>query len=194
MINKPFLTLLSCFLLFINTLSGQVKEKTNYLPDYIKLQFAGNIGFLSGGIGYQFFNQALYIEVLYGHVPKSISKSDKIRTISLKNTVPLYWLNKGATSISPIAGFTISMESGNVSFIQLPDIYPKGYYSPNGIYSTVYLGAMVHQDFNSKRFPRGLDFYMELGTVDAYLWYKLNERSVPLRDILSSSIGINFYF
>ncbi len=193
---RSYFNIILSMLLLFQALSGfgQEQKTSEFIPKYAKIQFAGNIGFLSGGLGFHFFDGLLYSEVLYGHVPKKISKADKIRTISLKNTFPLLWYKKGNTSISPIAGFTISLESGNSTFIQLPDIYPKGYYSPNGIYSTLYVGGMIHRDFSKSKFPKGMDFYMELGTVDSYFWYKVNEKNVAWKDILSSSIGINFYF
>ncbi|MCK5029563.1 MAG: hypothetical protein KAR57_08010, partial [Bacteroidales bacterium] len=41
-----------------------------FLPDYVKLQFAGGIGFLSTGIGYTFFDHRLDVSFFYGYVPE----------------------------------------------------------------------------------------------------------------------------
>lgn len=50
-------------LLFFTNASAQdstiVKKSAWYVPDYAKLQFAGNIGFFSVGIGYKFLSDHL---------------------------------------------------------------------------------------------------------------------------------------
>lgn len=71
-------------------IQDKAKEKAWYEPDYAKMQFAGNLGVLSVGVGYQLFNKVVYTELLYGYVPVSISKANEIHLISIKNTFPLY--------------------------------------------------------------------------------------------------------
>jgi len=172
----------------------KTKDKLWYVPDYVKTQFAGNLGVLSVGVGYQFFNSLLYTELIYGYVPVAISKSNEIHLISLKNTFPLFRKKIGNYTVSPIAGFTGSLETGNNSFLILPDKYPKGYYVPSAIHFTLFIGTLVHKDFvNSKRI-KGIDFYYELGTVETYLWSAITSKEVALKDVFSSAIGINIYF
>jgi hypothetical protein len=139
--------------------STSVKVKSWYIPDYATVQFAGNIGFFSVGIGYQLFNDHLYSELLYGYVPPAISKAEQIHTITLKNTFPLYTKKFSTFSLSPIAGLTASYETGNNSFVVLPDKYPKGYYYPNAFHLTLFVGAKVHKDFTNQQIIKGADFY-----------------------------------
>ncbi len=54
-----------------------IQDKSWYTPDYVKMQFAGNIGFLSVGAGYQLFNDLLYTELLYGFCSQIYFKSRK---------------------------------------------------------------------------------------------------------------------
>ncbi|MFQ3297768.1 MAG: hypothetical protein ACI921_001761, partial [Polaribacter sp.] len=93
-------------------IQDKAKEKAWYEPDYAKMQFAGNLGVLSVGVGYQLFNKVVYTELLYGYVPVSISKANEIHLISIKNTFPLYRKKIGNYTVSPIAGFTGSLETG----------------------------------------------------------------------------------
>ena len=198
---KKILVLLISFIFFVNTsaqdtilVKDKTKDKLWYVPDYVKTQFAGNLGVLSVGVGYQFFNSLLYTELIYGYVPVAISKSNEIHLISLKNTFPLFRKKIGNYTVSPIAGFTGSLETGNNSFLILPDKYPKGYYVPSAIHFTLFIGTLVHKDFvNSKRI-KGIDFYYELGTVETYLWSAITSKEVALKDVFSSAIGINIYF
>jgi hypothetical protein len=126
--------------------STLTKDKTWYLLDYAKVQFAGNIGFFSVGFGYQFLNNQLYSELLYDYVPASISKAEKIHTITIKNAFPIFTKKINKITLSPITGFTVSYETGNNSFLKLPDKYPKGYYSTNAFHTTLFIGAEIHKD------------------------------------------------
>jgi len=170
-----------------------IKEKSWYVPDYAKLQFAGNIGFLSFGIGYELFNNRLQSDILYGYVPYSIGGAT-IHTISQKNTFVLYEYERSRYIISPTAGFSTNFETGNNSFLILPDKYPKGYYVSNAIHFTLFIGGKIHKTLAQQSKIKGLDFYVELGTVDNYLWYKILSKEVKMKDISSLALGMNAFF
>jgi hypothetical protein len=172
----------------------KAKEKAWYIPDYVKMQFAGNLGLLSVGAGYEVINNVLYSELLYGFVPKSISNAESIHLISIKNTFPIFTKQIGDFTLSPIAGFTTSVETGNNSFLTLPDKYPKGYYFPSAIHFTLFVGAQVHKEFKNQKIFKGADLYLEVGTVETYLFFALSTKEVTFNDVFSSAIGINFYF
>ena len=185
--------------LFFSNSYGQepisVKEKSWYVPDYVKAQFAGNIGLISVGAGYQLFDKVLYSELLYGFVPKSASKADNIHLITIKNTFPLYRKKIGENlTITPIAGIATTLDIGTNSFTTLPSKYPDGYYFPTAVHFTLFGGALVHKDFKRPKFFKGVDFYLEFGTVETYLWYALTLKEVDLLDVFSADIGVNFYF
>lgn len=174
--------------------STSIKKKSLFfIPDYVKMQFAGNIGFFSVGVGYQFLNNHLYSELLYGYVPASISKAKQIHTITIKNTFPIVTKKFNTFALSPITGFTISFETGNNSFLILPDKYPKNYYSTNAFHLTFFIGASVHKDFINSKIIQEADLHFELGAVDTYLWYAITSKEVKVNKIVSSAIGINLY-
>jgi hypothetical protein len=185
-------------LFFSNSYSQEtfsVKEKSWYEPDYVKAQFAGNIGLFSVGAGYQLFDEVLYSELLYGFVPKSASKADNIHLITIKNTFPIYRkkISENLT-ITPIAGITTTLDIGTNSFTTLPSKYPDGYYLPTAVHFTLFGGALIHKDFKKPKIFKGVDFYIEFGTVETYLWYALTLDEVDLLDVFSADIGVNFYF
>lgn len=191
--------IVSILVLFFNNSYAQeaisVKEKSWYVPDYVKAQFAGNIGLFSVGAGYQLFDKVLYSELLYGFVPESASRADNIHLITIKNTFPLYRKVIGENlTITPIAGFTTTLDIGTNSFTTLPSIYPEGYYVPTAVHFTLFGGAMVHKDFKKPKFFKGVDFYVEFGTVETYLWYAFATKEVDLVDVFSLDLGVNFYF
>ena len=191
--------IVSILVLFFNNSYAQeaisVKEKSWYVPDYVKAQFAGNIGLFSVGAGYQLFDKVLYSELLYGFVPESASRADNIHLITIKNTFLLYRKVIGENlTITPIAGFTTTLDIGTNSFTTLPSIYPEGYYVPTAVHFTLFGGALVHKDFKKPKFFKGVDFYVEFGTVETYLWYALATKEVDLVDVFSLDLGVNFYF
>lgn len=186
-------------LLFVNNFYAQevisVKEKSWYVPDYVKTQFAGNIGLVSVGAGYQLFNKKLYSELLYGFVPEFASRADNIHLITIKNTFPIFRKEIGKNlTIAPIAGFTTTLDIGTNSFTTLPSKYPEGYYVPTAVHFTFFAGALVHKDFKEPKFFKGVDFYLEFGTVETYLWYVITSKEVSVFDVFSADVGVNFYF
>ncbi|WP_343330157.1 hypothetical protein [Polaribacter staleyi] len=195
---KNILVIAITLLLFSNIYAQEesiVKEKSWYVPDYVKAQFAGNIGLFSVGAGYQLFDKVLYTELLYGFVPKSASKADDIHLITIKNTFPLFRKKIGDNlTLTPIAGIATTLDIGTTSFTTLPKKYPEGYYVPTAIHFTLFGGVMLHKDFKKSKLFKGVDFYAELGTVETYLWYALATKEVDLVDVFSTSIGVNFYF
>ena len=191
--------LLPIILLFLTRTYAQDTKIENtkswYIPDYAKVQFAGNIGLVSVGAGYQLFNKVLYTELLYGFVPRSVSKSKGIHLITLKNTFPIYRKEIGKNlTITPIAWFTATYAVGTTSFTTLPSKYPKGYYVPNAFHFTLSGGVMAHKKFTNSKIVKGADFYIEAGTVETYLWYAITSKEVDLTDAFSLDIGVNFFF
>jgi len=195
--TKDIFALIVAILFFSNTFAQDttsLKKRSWYIPDYGKIQFAGNIGFFSLGIGYQFFNNHLYSELLYGYVPVSISKAKQIHTITIKNTFPVFTKQFNTIALSPITGFAASVETGNNSFVKLPDEYPEDYYCTNAFHFTLFIGAKVYMDFINEKIIKGADIYIEIGTVDAYLYYAIISEEVKISQILSTAIGVNLYF
>jgi hypothetical protein len=189
-------------LLFTNSFAQEVtliedkgKDKAWYIPDYVKTQFAGNIGLFSVGAGYEVFNNVLYSELLYGYVPESVSKAKKIHLITIKNTFPIFTKEfDNNYTVSPIAGFSASYDVGTNTFTTLPNNFPRDYYITNAIHFTLFVGAKVHKNFVNSKVFKGVDLYAELGTVETYLWYAITSKEVTFSDAFSTAIGINLYF
>ncbi len=194
-INKIFIPIIS--LIFLSIIFSQdsipIKNRAWYVPDYVKAQFAGNIGFFSVGIGYQTFHNHVHSELLYGYVPASISKAKQINIITIKNTLPLHTKNLKRVTLSPVTGLAVSFETGNNSFLLLPNKYPKGYYYTNAFHFTFFVGPSIHRNFNNLNIIKGASLYFELGTVDTYLWYAITSKEVELYNIFSSAIGLNLF-
>jgi len=108
------------------------RNKQWYIPDYVKTQFAGNIGFFSIGTGYQFFEDKLQTDIFYGYVREKYSGID-IHHITHKNTCnPLRYDFSDEYILSPLLlGLHFSYKVGNNNYgtwLILPDRYPDNYF------------------------------------------------------------------
>ncbi len=165
-----------------------------YMPDYIKIQYAGNIGFLSIGAGYEWWREIAQTDILYGYVPEHKGEAT-IHTFTIKNTFRLYQFNiKQKYNISPILGFSVSLEPGQNSYLRVPDKYPEGYYSTNSIYACLNLGVKSKFIFDEKRFFSSIETYAEINTLADYLFYNIIAQEDHNNIIYSLALGVNIFF
>lgn len=175
------------------TLSDSTRAKKWYEPHFIPLQFAGNIGFLSTGVGYTSNNRNYQLALMYGYVPQSVAKST-IHAITAKNNFPfgIYGLKNNKTLI-PYLGLGLTVEVGGNAFFRMPSHFPESYYDfPKNLHVIAYGGARLQHFFDEDvRWLRGMEFFGEAGTVDVYLWYRTISRQIKFRQMFSVAIGVN---
>lgn len=174
-------------------LSDSTHRRRWYVPHFVPLQFAGNIGFLSTGVGYTSRNRNYQFALMYGYVPRSVARST-IHTITAKNNFPfgIYGLKNNKTLI-PYLGLGLTVEVGGNAFFRMPSHFPESYYDfPKNLHVIAYGGARLQHLFDDEVTRlRGMEFYAEAGTVDVYLWYRTISRQIKFRQILSVAIGVN---
>jgi len=197
---KKYQLLLFCVLFVLNVNiahsegSSAVNDRAWYIPDYAKIQFAGNIGFLSIGPGYEIFDNIMQLDIMYGYVPHFIGGTT-IHSLVLKNTFLPYSFKISNIVVTPIIGFTVNFDLGRHNSEHVfSKKYPDGYYKTNSVHFTGYAGCKVFYGLSDKSFIKGLDFYAEVGAVDVSYKYYLSSDEVKFIDILSMAMGMNFYF
>lgn len=183
--------------LMIHDVRGQSTDSTRgtrwYVPDFAHLQYAGNIGFISGGIGFSSRLRNYQLGLLYGYVPKAIA-GVRIHTVTARNTFPIlrYPLKNNQTLI-PYVGLGLSFEIGGNAFFRMPSHFPESYYDyPKNMRVLAYGGARVQQLFEDDwHGVRGLEFFAEAGTIDLYVWYKAMSHEIKMGQIFSLAVGAN---
>lgn len=100
------------------------------IPRYTKIQFAGGMGLLSAGVGWNYgHNKSWETEVLWGFVPSFSNDRTKLTMTLRENYVP--WsvrLGKG-WSLQPLScGIYINTIFDGNLWIKEPEKYPNGYY------------------------------------------------------------------
>lgn len=169
-------------------------NRSKLLPDHAKIQFAGNIGFLSAGIGYDTFGGKLNSDLLIGYLPEYIGQTT-VLTISQKNTFNFRNFSfQPINRLNVIAGFSVNVESGRNSFLKLPEYYPDGYYSTNSVTIGVFTGLKYKGKYNSDSRIKNIEYYAEIGTLATYLYYTFYNEDYFNTDIYSLALGINLKF
>jgi len=171
------------------------RQEYRFLPDYMKLQYAGGIGFLSLGAGYTFINQRLDISLFYGYVPKGMS-IHSLHSISIQLTAKFLKYKVKNVEILPLNfGWYAHHTFGNEFWVRLPDKYTKGYYwwSP-GRTAGIFLGGEIKTRLLGQKTPAsGTAFYVRLGSRGLYIASKFGNATIPLKDIFELGFGIAVY-
>ncbi|HAN18832.1 MAG: hypothetical protein A2X13_07975 [Bacteroidetes bacterium GWC2_33_15] len=201
--NQKHILFIFCFLFsfsgssitqeYCEIIDGENRNKW-YIPDCIKIQHAGNIGFISVGFGYTWWNEVIQTDMLYGYVPTHEGETT-IHTFTIKNTFRLYQFRiKQKYNISPVLGFSVSLEPGYNSYLRVPGKYPEGYYYTNSIYAVLNLGMKSKFELDKKRFFSRVEPFVEVNTLADYLFYNIIAWEYWGDDILSLALGINLFF
>jgi hypothetical protein len=166
------------------------------IPDYMKLQYAGGIGFMSVGVGYTFFKKKLDVSMFYGYVPKAFSVTD-LHSISLQLTFKFlhYKINDKLDFLPLNFGWYAHHTFGSEFWITLPDKYSDGYYwwSP-GRNAGIFLGAELKTKLLATKSPAsGTAFYVRVGSRGLYIASKVGNSSIPFTDILELGFGVAIY-
>lgn len=191
---KKMVTIL---LVFIIIPFASAQEKKSFLrPDHAKLQFAGNIGFLSGGAGYAFAKQKGEVDLMLGYLPESIGGVDII-TLTLKAGYYPWQVNlSDSYTYEPVyAGAYLSYSFGSEYYTTLPEQYPSGYYWwPTSLRGGLYIGGRLSKDVILGKIDQ-VGLYYELGTYDLKLVSVLeNLYYFSITDALDLAVGIRVKF
>lgn len=176
------------------TFGQDVTDKKSWpIPDHLKTQFAGNIGFLSVGAGYLHGNDKLETDLFVGFLPKSIG-GDHIVSVSTKMTYSpwKFALNEEYTVIPFSIGPYLSYSFGSQFDTILPNEYPDGYYWwATSLRFGAFVGGRVQMYIGDKQRIKSFDFYYELGTYDLeFLSYMQNREALQISDIFSLALGV----
>ncbi|MBC5772904.1 hypothetical protein H8S95_02425 [Pontibacter sp. KCTC 32443] len=166
-----------------------------YAPDAAVLQFAGNMGMLAVGPGYDFAKRRIGVDLLYGYVPE-FDADEAEHLLTLKGTYkPWEIKRKRNFTVIPVQlGLGLSYYFNDKYPLSWDDKFPKGYYwwSPK-VRLLGFAGATVTRDLHNSDVKK-IGLYSELGTYDLLVtsWYK--DENLTLWEIMNISIGARVNF
>lgn len=164
------------------------------IPNLYTLQYAGGIGTLSFGIGWDYGkNNQWETHFMAGFVRKMYDLPS-YATITLRETfIPWRMQLSPMWSIRPLSvSLSVNSILNGDFWVSEPDRYPSGYY---GFSSKVrfHLGLGQRVCFTipkQKRFAaREISLYYEISTCDLYVRQKFMGTDIPLKDIIIIGIG-----
>jgi hypothetical protein len=185
------------FVFLLSVLSTTAQKDSflsGLLPHHAKLQYAGSIGFLSFGVGYQIKKDKLHADIIYGYTPESVGGLD-IHAVTAKATwFPVkdkIWKND--IHIRPLStGVLVNYTFGKQYFGFNPDNYPYDYYKfPTAFHVGAFVGGQVNKKINNKTFIKRVGLYYELGTLDTeVISFIRSHKALALSDIINLGIGL----
>lgn len=168
------------------------------VPRYNKLQFAGSMGVLSFGIGWDYGKKKRWeTDLFLGYLPKFDGKEGHM-TITLKqNYIP--WkvnIRKSRWMFEPLTvSLYLNKIFGDEFWAKEPDKYPDKYYN---VATNLRFNLSFGQRINFQVKPIGLSdrisLFYEVGTNDLYIISFFTNKYLSLADIFNLSLGIKFQF
>ncbi len=170
---------------------------SNVIPTFLKTQFAGGMGLLSFGFGWDYgHHQQWETDLLFGYLPKYDSKDSKMTMTLKQNFIPWQRPLGKNSSINPfICGLYLNTVFDDQFWVKEPDRYPKGYYGfSSKIRVHVFVGQRFTHNIRDNRFKHWKDvsFFYELSTCDLYVASAFANKYLKLKDIVSLSLGLKF--
>ncbi|HON18843.1 MAG TPA: hypothetical protein PK990_06710 [Salinivirgaceae bacterium] len=186
---------LSILLTFLTATTMGAKAKI--VPDFFHLQFAGDIGMISAGAGYQTSSKKTHVSFLMGFVPKTyIDFENNLVTLNIAATyqpLMLYFRDVKMAFKPLILGSGISVSLGETYQRYNTPNYPKGYYWwPTNSRIIVTVGQSISV-FQPSRTISQIDLYSQLATNDLALYSYSVNTIVKMRHIFHFSFGAKIF-
>lgn len=163
------------------------------IPRYSKIQFAGSMGLLSIGTGWNYYRDHWETDLLFGIIPRNVDNNAKITLTLKQNYYPWDIHLSDKLSFAPLTcGVYINILFDREFWRSQPNKYPEKYYW----FSTrfrfhIFLGERFTLDLNKeKSYHKSISFFYELSTCDLYLINKFGNKVLKPKDFLSLSFGI----
>jgi hypothetical protein len=167
--------------------------RSAWIPDYMRVQYAGQAGMVSAGPGYSWWHKRVETGLSYGYVPEFVSNGD-VHILSQKNAVSL-WRIRPTSRIffDPVLiGESAQFSMGRKYEVLLPESQ-RDYYWPDGLFFWMFTGAKAGYMFTNPTPLKGVAAQIEVGTINQYLKAYSTNHVIHIDDILSLAISTQFY-
>jgi hypothetical protein len=169
----------------------EVRRRPWYAPDQLKLQLAGNIGFISPGVGYAWFDRRLEADLFFGWVPYAVGGEDIVSFTAKATWLPWEVSLGREWRLRPItAGLQLTYTLGHDYYLLLPDRYPPEYYDfATALRAGIAVGGTLGR--HGRGFAREVGVYWELVALDTMLrLWASNREALGPGDVFSLAIGL----
>lgn len=186
---------LTCLLLLVGMTITVSAQRAAYAPDFASVQYAGSIGFISGGIGYD-LSRRTAVSIHYGYVPKN--RGGELHIVAAKLLVNTWSFRiSERLQLDPLrVGAMVSYHLGSEFRSRWPSHrYPEGYYW----WKTSLRAHLIAESSITLRLPasrfHSVTGYVDFNTNELYLIsYLKNPHSLSLHDIIKVGYGVRLHF
>lgn len=164
------------------------------IPTHLKAQYAGSMGLLSVGFGWDYGKKCRWeSDVMVGYVPKYSSDSGHATLTLKQNYIPWSIYPTDSFSIEPFyTGIYLNTIFGEEFWGRQPDRYPKGYYwFSTKLRIHLFWGSSLTLHTPHCRL-KGVKLFFEVNTCDLYIVRRVGNRYLRPSDIIGLSCGIKF--
>ena len=164
------------------------------MPRYQKIQYAGSMGLVSLGVGWEYGRDHWETDVMFGFLPKFEDNEVKVTFTLKQNYIP--WeitLGRSNWAIDPLAtGIYMNSILDNRFWKKEPRRYPDNYYKfSTRIRFHIFAGQRLTYHIPSPRhLHKSVTVFYELSSCDLYLISAITNRAIRPRDYLSLSFGL----
>lgn len=174
------------------------------IPKYAKTQFAGSMGMLSFGGGWNYGKDHWETDLLFGFAPKSnkgLSDNDRRKNHTLytftvkQNYIPWRLNITDKIFFEPLTtGIYFNTLFNNEYWNKSPSKYPDGYYFfSTRLRTHIFVGERITFKLNKNKYPdKSITLFYELSTCDLYVISRVQNSYLKPSDYLSLSFGVKF--
>lgn len=166
------------------------------LPTHVKAQYAGGMGFMSFGAGWDYGRKCRWeTDLLVGFLPKTYSDEFHLTFTIKQNYIPWSIRCYDRLAIEPFTcGIYLNVISGQDYWVREPDRYPgDSYYGfTSRVRTHVYVGQRLTYYLKNNCLLRNITLYYELSANDLDIIAKCGNKSLKLSEIVYFSVGIKF--
>lgn len=165
------------------------------IPTHTKMQFYGNMGFVSLGFGWDYGrNNQWETDMFVGFLPKKDSKRNKLTFTLKQNYIPWNLQLKNNFSFEPLTtGLYMNTILGDEFWANQPAKYPNGYYGfSTKVRFHIFAGQRLTYDIpnSQQNWAKAITLFYELSSSDLYIVSAFNNRYLKPHDFLALSFGI----
>ncbi|MGL4852981.1 MAG: hypothetical protein ACRC3Z_10120 [Phocaeicola sp.] len=167
------------------------------IPTNAILQFYGDMGIVSMGVGWDYGKRGEWeTYLLFGVIPKYNSSETKM-TMTLKQSYTPWSFYLGNNfSVEPLScGLYFNTVFSEHFWVREPSRYPQGYYGfSTRIRSHVFLGQSVTYEIphNRRFFTKGVSAFYEISSCDILIISAFTNSYLKPSDYLTLSFGLKF--
>lgn len=174
------------------------KRWASLIPTQNVIQYAGNMGAVSIGVGWDYGRRRQWeTHLLMGYLPKFRSHRGKVTMTLKENFIPWSLYVGGGWVVEPLScGVYLNTVFGHEFWDRQPHRYPDKYYPflSTKVRINAFVGQRIEKQVprNRRKFIKSVTAFYEVGTCDLYIRAMIQDGNVSLWDILGLSLGLKF--